>query len=130
VALTGALIDAAPPQGETVAAAARSYTAHAPVGPNVLSVAVYPLVPGPVNVGIQLTDRTTQPVDVFQVTAQVSQPSRRIGPINVPLSHQFTGSWVASNVLLPVGGRWKLQVSVLTDPITEIDRTFTFTIYG
>jgi copper transport protein len=129
VALTGALIDAAPPQGETVAAAARSYTAHAPVGSNVLSVAVYPLVTGPVNVGIQLTDRTTQPVDVFQVTAQVSQPSRRIGPINVPLTHQFTGSWVASNVLLPVGGHWKLQVSVLTDPITEVDRTFTFTIY-
>jgi copper transport protein len=130
VALTGALIDAAPPQGETVAAAARSYTAHAPVGSNVLSVAVYPLVPGPVNVAIQLTDRATQPVDAFQVTARVSRPSRRIGPINVPLTHQFTGSWVADNVLLPLGGHWKLQVSVLTDPITEIDRTFTFTVYG
>jgi copper transport protein len=130
VALTGALIDAAPPQGETVAAASRTYTAHAPVGSDVLSVAVYPLVAGPVNVAIQLTDRATKPVDAFQVTAQVSQPSRHIGPINVPLTHQFTGSWVADNVLLPVGGHWRLQVSVLTDPITEIDRTFTFTIYG
>jgi copper transport protein len=129
VALTGALIDAAPPQGETVAAAARAYTAHAPVGSDVLYVSVYPLVPGPVHVAIQLTDRATEPVDVFQLTAQVSLPSRGIGPINVPLTHQFTGSWVASNVLLPVGGRWKLQVAVLTDPITEIDRTFTLTIY-
>jgi copper transport protein len=130
VALTGALIDAAPPQGETVAAAARAYTAHAPVGPDILSVSVYPLVPGPVHVAIQLTDRATEPVDAFQVTAQLSLPSRGIGPINVPLTHQFTGSWVADNVLLPVGGHWKLQVNVLTDPITETDRTFTFTIYG
>jgi copper transport protein len=95
-----------------------------------VSVSVYPLVPGPVHVAIQLTDRATKPVDAFQVSAQMTLPSRGIGPINVPLAHQFTGSWVADNVLLPVGGRWQLQVSVLTDPITEIDRTFTFTIYG
>jgi copper transport protein len=130
VALTGALIDAAPPQGETVASAARAFTARAPVGSDVLSVSVYPLVPGPVHVAIQLTDRATEPVNAFQVTAQVSLPSRNIGPINVPLTHQFTGSWVADNVLLPVAGHWKLQVNVLTDPITEIDRSFRFTIYG
>jgi copper transport protein len=81
VALTGALIDAAPPQGERVAAAARAYTSHASVGANVLSVAVYPLVPGSVHVAIQLTNRATEPVDAFQVTAEVSLPSRHIGPI-------------------------------------------------
>jgi hypothetical protein len=48
----------------------------------------------------------------------------------VPLAHPFTGSWVADNVLLPLPGHWTLQVGVLTDPITEIDRTFSFTIYG
>jgi copper transport protein len=130
VALTGALIDAAPPQGETVAAAARAFTDHAKVGPNLLSVAVYPLVAGSVHVAIQLTDRATTPVDAFQVTAQVSLPSRGVGPITVPLVHQFTGSWVADNVLLPLAGRWRLQVGVLTDPVTEYDQTFNFTVYG
>ncbi len=130
VALTGALIDAAPPQGEAVAAAARAFTAHAPVGSEVLSVAVYPLVPGAVHVAIQLTNRQTEPVDAFQVTAELSLPSHALGPITVPLTHQVTGSWTADGVLLPLAGRWELEVSVLTDPITEIDRVFHFTIYG
>jgi copper transport protein len=130
VALTGALIDAAPPQGETTAAAARAFTAHAPVGSDVLSVAVYPLVPGTVTVAIQLTDRASVPVDAFQVTAALSLPSRQVGPITVPLTHPFTGSWVASGVPVPLAGRWALEVGVLTDPITEIDRTFDFRIYG
>jgi copper transport protein len=130
VALTGALIDAAPPQGETVAAAARAFTDHARVGPNLLSVAVYPLVAGNVHVAIQLTDRATTPVDAFQVTAQLSLPSHGVGPITVPLVHQFTGSWVADDVLLPLAGHWRLQVGVLTDPVTEYDETFNFTIYG
>jgi copper transport protein len=130
VALTGALIDAAPPQSEAVAAAARAFTAHAPVGSDVLSVAVYPLVPGSVSVAIQLTNRQTEPVDAFQVAAQLSLPSRALGPITVGLTHRVTGSWTAANVLLPLPGRWELEVSVLTDPITETDRVFHFTIYG
>jgi copper transport protein len=130
VALTGALIDAAPPQGETAAAAARAFTARAPVGSDVLSVAVYPLVTGTVHVAVQLTDRASKPVDAFQVTAQLSLPSRQVGPITVPLTHPFTGSWVADSVLVPLAGRWQLQVGVLTDPITEVDRTFNFRIYG
>jgi copper transport protein len=93
-------------------------------------VAVYPLVTGTVHVAIQLTDRASVPVDAFQVTAQLTLPSRQVGPISVPLTHPFTGSWVADNVLLPLAGRWKLEVGVLTDPITEIDRTFNFRIYG
>ena len=108
VALTGALIDAAPPQGETAAAAARAFTAHAPVGSDVLSVAVYPLVPGTVHVAVQLTNRASMPVDAFQVTAQLSLPSRQVGPITVPLTHPFTGSWVADSVVVPLGGRWQL----------------------
>ena len=130
VALTGALIDATPPQGETVAAAARAYTHRTLVGTNLLSVAVYPLVAGTVHVAIQLTNRATAPVDAYQVAAQLSLPSRGIGPIAVPLRHLFTGSWVADNVVLPLAGRWRLQVGVLTDPITEIDRTFDLTVYG
>jgi copper transport protein len=130
VALTGALVDSVPPQGEKVVAAARAYTHRAAVGSDVLSVAVYPLVPGTAHVAVQLTDRATTPVDAFQVTAQLSLPSRRIGPISVPLTHQFTGSWVADSVTLPLAGRWQLEVSVLTDPITEVDRTFDFTVYG
>jgi copper transport protein len=91
---------------------------------------VYPLVAGTAHVAVQLTDRATTPVDTFQVTAQLSLPSRRIGPITVPLTHQFTGSWVADSVTLPLSGKWQLEVSVLTDPITEIDRNFDFTVYS
>ena len=112
VALTGALIDAAPPQGETAAAAARAFMACAPVGSDVLSVAVYPLVTGTVHVAVQLTDRASKPVNAFQVTAQLSFPSRQVGPITVPLTHPFTGSWVADSVLVPLAGRWQLQVAV------------------
>jgi len=25
-------------------------------------------------------------------------------------------------------GRWQLMIGVLTDPVTEVDRTFTFTV--
>jgi copper transport protein len=99
VAMTGVLIDTAPPQGERVAATARAYTGRSAIGPNhLLSVAVYPLVPGTVHVAIQLTNRATEPVDAFQVTAQLSLPARKIGPIQVTLTHQATGSWVGDNV--------------------------------
>ncbi|HEY3810254.1 MAG TPA: copper resistance protein CopC [Acidimicrobiales bacterium] len=130
VALTGALVDAAPPQAETVAASARAYTHATTVGSDSLSVAVYPLVPGTAHVAVQLTNRATDPVNALQVTAQLTLPSRRIGPITVALVHPFVGSWVADNVVVPLAGRWQLQVTVLTDPITEVIRTFTFTVYG
>ena len=130
VALTGVLIDTVPPQGERVAASARAYTGHRVVARDyVLSVAVYPLVPGTVHVAIQLTNRATVPVDAFQVTAQLNLPARNIGPLPLTLTHQSTGSWVAS-AELPLPGRWQLLVAVLTDPITEVDTAFHFTIYG
>jgi copper transport protein len=129
VALTGVLVDTAPPQGERAEAAALASTHRTTVGSDSLSVAVYPLVAGTVHVGIQLTDRSTEPVDAFQMSAQVSLPSRHIGPLSVPLSHQSVGSWVGS-VDVPLAGHWTLLVSVLTDPITDVDRTFPFTIYG
>lgn len=130
VVLTGALVDAAPPQAEQVAASARAFTHRTTAGSDLLSVAFYPLVPGSAHLAVQLTNRGTAPVDVLQVTAELSLPSRKIGPISVPLVHQFTGSWVAGNVVVPLAGRWQLQVTVLTDPITEVIRTFTFTVYG
>jgi copper transport protein len=130
VALTGVLVDAAPPEGERVAAAARAYTHQTTIGKDLLSVAVYPLVPGSVHVAIQLTNRATVPVDTFQLTAQLTLPARKIGPLTVPLTHQFTGSWVADSVQVPLSGEWQLQVAVLTNPITEVDKNFNFTIYG
>ncbi len=131
VALTGVLIDSVPPQGERVAATARAFTGRKAVAHDyLLSVAVYPLVPGTVNVGIQLTNRATVPVDPFQVTAQLDLPARGIGPLPVTLTHQSPGSWVADNVQVPLPGHWQLLVAVLTDPITEVDTAFHFTIYG
>ncbi len=130
VALTGVLIDTAPPEGERVAATARAYTGHRVVAHDyVLSVAVYPLVPGTVHVAIQLTNRATVPVDAFQVTAQMRLPARDIGPLSLSLQHQSTGSWVGETDV-PLPGRWQLMVAVLTDPITEVDTVFNFTIYG
>jgi hypothetical protein len=130
VALTGVLIDTVPPQGERVAATARAYTGRAVIAPRyLLSVAVYPLVPGTVHVAVQLTNRGTVPVDPFQVTAQMRLPARNIGPLPLTLTHQGTGSWVGQTDV-PLPGHWQLLVSVLTDPITEVDSAFTFTIYG
>jgi copper transport protein len=124
------LIDSVPPEGERVAATARAYTGHRVVAQDyLLSVAVYPLVPGTVHVAIQLTNRATAPVDAFQVTAQLGLPARDIGPLPVTLSQQATGSWVGETQV-PLPGRWQLVVAVLTDPITEVDSAFNFTIYG
>jgi copper transport protein len=130
VALTGVLIDTVPPEGERVAATARAYTGSSMVAQDyLLSVAVYPLVPGTVHVAIQLTNRATVPVDPFQVTAQMRLPARNIGPLPVTLKHQSTGSW-AGEAPVPLPGHWQLLVAVLTDPITEADAAFHFTIYG
>jgi hypothetical protein len=63
----------------------------------------------------------------FGETVQAPRPP---SIITVPLVHSFTGSWVADNVVVPFAGRWQLQVTVLTDPITEVMRTFSFTVYG
>ena len=130
VVLTGALIDSAPPQSEHVAAAARSYSASTRMGADIVSVAVHPLVPGTATVAVQVTDQHTHPINPFQVTASLSLPSKGIGPLAVPLTRDFTGNWVADNIAVPVGGEWRLSVSLLTDPVTEIDHSFAFRIYG
>ena len=94
-------------------------------------MAVYPLVPGTVHVAVQLTNRATVPVDAFQVTAQLdaSGPDRS-ARCAVPLTHQSTGSWVARQRGRAPARTLATVVGVLTDPITEVDTAFHFTIYG
>jgi copper transport protein len=124
VALTSVLVDAAPSVAEATRPAALSaFTKTERVGNDWLSASLYPLVPGPVGVGLQLTDKDTVPIDPFQIYAQLRLASRQIGPISVPLTRLTTGRWSASGVELPLAGQWQLTVGVLTSPTNEIDVT-------
>ncbi len=128
VAVTALLVDGAPPFSVTQAEAATSFNQTQSVGHHdLVSVAVYPLVTGPVEVSVQYTNGVTL-VDPFQLYAQLRLPARGVGPLTVPLEHLGVGTWVATGVVVPLPGRWQLMVGVLTDPVTEVDRTFTLTV--
>jgi copper transport protein len=127
VAVTALLVDGAPPYAEAQASSQAAFYQTQNIGHNLVSVAVYPLTPGPVEVSVQYTNGHTV-VDPFQLYAQLSLPARAIGPLSVPLQHLGTGTWVAKAVDVPLPGRWRLMVGVLTDPVTEVDLNFTFTV--
>jgi len=111
----------------TEVTATTPFTQTQAVGANRLSVAVYPREQGPVNISIQYTNGQTNLLNPFQIYAQLSLPARHLGPLPVTLKQMAPGTWIATGAELPLAGRWQLLVGVLTSPISETDRTYTFT---
>ena len=128
IALTTLLVDAAPPHDQTIPSApAQPFTATITDANYQLAAAVTPGAVGTDQINLDLTDHNGNPVNPFQLYAQLNLPARKIGPLNVPLTHTGTGRWTATTTI-PLAGRWQLYLGLLTTPTNEIDHTLNFQI--
>jgi len=64
-------------------------------------------------------DKSGKPVDVPELDVNLSLASKNLGPLPVTLDKVDIGHWAASDLELPLPGRWLLQVSVRSDAIDE-----------
>ena len=106
---TAVLVDQ--PRGrEALAARDRQpITASAALGGgHSVAVTVEPGVHGPVTVAVALSAGTT----ASAVSATATQPARQLGPIRLSLTPNGTDLYGASEVNLPVSGRWVFTVVV------------------
>jgi copper transport protein len=74
---------------------------------------------GPAQVGASLLtvsvhDRAGTDWDVPEVSASMSLPAHRIGPLPVALIRQQPGRYISTSLSLPVAGSWRLAISVRT----------------
>ncbi len=83
-------------------------------------VTVVPARVGPVRLTTTLTDATGQKLVAREVTVQVGNPEAGIEPIERPAVLGADGAWRVSELSLPVGGEWTVQLDIL---ITDFEQT-------
>ena len=117
LAVTGLLIFQ--PPGKVALAAERSQPRHATVQLTAATQARVDVTPG-VHGNVRITVRLTGGPPPTRVTASASLPAQQLGPIPVPLQAAGSGSYTATDVLLPAAGAWELRLTVQT---SEFDST-------
>ena len=107
------------PPGKVALAAERSQPRHATVQLTAATQARVDVTPG-THGNVRITVRLTGGPPPIRVTASASLPSQQLGPIPVPLQAAGSGSYTATDVLLPAAGAWELRLTVQT---SEFDST-------
>jgi len=79
---------------------------------------------GPAQVGASLLtlsvhDRAGTDWDVPEVSASLTLPAQRIGPLPVALTRQQPGRYISTSLSLPVAGGWRLAISVRTSDFDQ-----------
>jgi copper transport protein len=64
-------------------------------------------------------DKDGKPVDVPELDVTLSLAAKDLGPLTVPVDKVDLGHWAASNLELPLQGRWLMAVSIRSDAIDE-----------
>lgn len=115
LAVTSLLVNAQP----ATSALRRPFSTELRSGPLLIDVVVDPAKVGPAQVHFYTLSPEGAVKDVAEMKAQLTLPSRGIGPITVPLTRAGPGHFVATRVDLPIAGRWRLDVRAR---LTEIDQ--------
>ena len=76
-------------------------------------VAVTPGHAGPVSVSIAILTGDFGPLDAKEVTLTISSPAAGIEPIRRPAVRAGDGTWRVDDLVVPVAGRWDVEVAIL-----------------
>jgi copper transport protein len=68
---------------------------------------------GPVSVSIALLTGDFGPLDAKEVTLTIANPAAGIEPIKRPATRLGDGTWRVDNLVIPVPGRWDVEVAIL-----------------
>lgn len=104
------------------------YDTGGPKGRGTASVHLDPARTGHNELHLVLSDPAGNPVNVPEVRVAFTLPSQQLGPLTAKLAPFDTGQWAATDVQLPVPGRWQLAVTVRTSDIDEVTVTKEVTI--
>ncbi|MGY0060101.1 copper resistance CopC/CopD family protein [Streptomyces sp. LZ34] len=87
-----------------------------------------PALPGDNLIHVFTFDLADRPVDAAEAKVTLTLPKKNIGPLTVPLEHVATGHWSAKSFQLPMGGNWRLALTVRTSDIDQVTETRTLKI--
>jgi nitrogen fixation protein FixH len=114
LATTALLVNAAPARAESSA----PFIETLQTDEVWFDVEVRPAAAGPNEVHVTATEPGGLGRDVLEMTATLSEPSRDIAKIDIPLRRLAPGHYVARGVSIPFAGDWELEVRAL---LTEVD---------
>jgi copper transport protein len=84
-----------------------------------LDATVDPPAAGPVEIDLQVADHAGAPLEPEEITASLTLPERRLGPLEITLQPDGVGHYVSTNAQIPFPGLWELDVTVRT---TDVDQ--------
>lgn len=102
-----------PPPRAIEAAAPRPASVHIHTAKAMADVTVTPGHAGPVSVSIALLTGDFGPLAAKEVTLTIANPAAGIEPIKRPATKPGDGTWRVDNLVIPVPGRWDVEVAIL-----------------
>jgi copper transport protein len=84
---------------------------------NAVEVYIFPAQVGENLVSLTVLDRDGVPLDVPELRASLALPDQDLGPLPVELEATAPGVYESQGTALPVGGTWRLDVTVRTSEI-------------
>jgi copper transport protein len=102
-----------PPPRAIEAAAAQPASVHIHTEKAMAEVAITPGHAGPVSVSVAVLTGDFGPLDAKEVTLTLANPVAGIEPIKRPATKAGDGTWRVDNLVVPVPGRWNVEVAIL-----------------
>jgi copper transport protein len=102
-----------PPPRSLEAAAARPAAVHIHTARAMADVTLSPGHVGPVDASIVVMTGDFGPLDAKEVTLTLADPAAGIEPIRRRATNNGDGTWRVDDLVVPVAGRWDIEVAIL-----------------
>jgi copper transport protein len=102
-----------PPPRALEAAAAQPASVHIHTEKAMAEVEFAPGHAGPVSASIAILTGDFGPLDAKEVTLTLANPAAGIEPIKRPAANAGNGTWRVDDLVIPVPGRWNVEVAIL-----------------
>jgi copper transport protein len=107
----------------------QSFNTGGPGGTGTAHVFVGPARLGPNTVEVYFTGAGGRSMRPAQVSADLFFPARGIGPVPVTLGLVAAGQYRAQNAAFTFTGKWRLRITVRSDPFDETSVWFPFEVH-
>lgn len=102
-----------PPPRALLDAAAPPASVHIHTAKAMADIRISPGRAGPASVSISLLDGEFGPLTVKEVRCVMSNPSAGVEPIERQAVWSNEGAWHVDNLVIPIGGRWTIELEIL-----------------
>jgi copper transport protein len=117
-----------PPPRSLEAAAAQPVSVHIHTAKAMADVTFSPGHVGPVTASIVVMTGDFGPLDAKEVTLTLSNPAAGIESIRRPASKPGDGTWRVDDLIIPLAGRWDVEVAILVSEFELVRLTETIDI--